>query len=757
MQNLLKLYIWISLVCISFISMNPNAQCNTNISICTSGVAGPFTFAPASPNPSSCLQFVNGQAAANYAYIVLYITQAGELNLLIDGNQVSGCLDVSIFDITGQADPCASLGIGTEIGCNFASSCDGCNEFGSNFPCASEVPAPTVNVGDVLMILVEDWDGIMTNFTLELSNAPGSAQTGPPPADIDPVAQFCDTDAPFQLSGATGGGTWSGTGVSTTGMFDPAAAGVGTFTITHNIGSFPCEATDQVDITVLNCSNACSMDFISASPGSCEPADNLFDVIGTVEFSSPPATGQLIVEDCNGNQSSYNAPFTSPHAYSIEHIVSDSTANCSVTAYFTDDPGCSITSASYDHPPSCICSVDAGPDQSVCDGEQVILAGSLSLDYTWDNGVTDGVAFTPPVGTTTYTVTGTNGNGCQSTDQVDVIVHPIPAVNAGIDLIICDGEEAILTGSGANYYVWDNGVIDGVPFVPTIGTTTYTVTGDSNGCTSTDQMDVTVIGTVSLSFTADVLTGCEPLAVEFTNTSGAALDHCVWMFGDGSSTSGCVSVNNVYQDAGLYDVTLIGTDVNGCTATQTYTDYIYVESKPEINFYPSSWAMSLISTSVDFFNLTQGAVSYNWNFGDNMGGSTEESPSYTYPSDIANSYTVQLIAQSALGCIDSATIVISTYEDLIFYVPNSFTPDGDEFNQSFQPIFSSGYDPSDYSLLIFNRWGEVVFESHDVNFGWDGTYNGNTVMSGTYNWTIEVKTVASDERVYVNGHVNVIK
>lgn len=127
------------LITIFLISIGTNtySQCNTNTSICTAGTAGPFTFAPGDPNPSSCLDYINGAAAPNYAYIILYITQSGDLNLLIDGDQATGCLDVSIFDITGQADPCASLGLATEIGCNYASDCDGCNEFGSNFPCLS--------------------------------------------------------------------------------------------------------------------------------------------------------------------------------------------------------------------------------------------------------------------------------------------------------------------------------------------------------------------------------------------------------------------------------------------------------------------------------------------------------------------------------------------------------------------------------------------------------------------------------------------
>ena len=93
-------------------------------------------------------------------------------------------------------------------------------------------------------------------------------------------------------------------------------------------------------------------------------------------------------------------------------------------------------------------SVSAGSDQTICDGSSVTLSGSGAVSYTWDNGVTDGVAFTPSVGTVTYTVTGTDANSCVNTDQVDVTVNALPSVSAGSDQTICDGSSVTLS-SGA--------------------------------------------------------------------------------------------------------------------------------------------------------------------------------------------------------------------------------------------------------------------------------------------------------------------
>jgi gliding motility-associated-like protein len=122
-----------------------------------------------------------------------------------------------------------------------------------------------------------------------------------------------------------------------------------------------------------------------------------------------------------------------------------------------------------------------------------------------------------------------------------------------------------------------------------------------------------------------------------------------------------------------------------------------------------------------------------------------------------------LVAYSASGCTDTAWAVVTIEEELIFYVPNTFTPDDDNYNQTFEPVFTSGFDPYDYHLTIFNRWGEVVFESYNHEIGWDGTYggvNGGQIFScqdGTYTWKIEFKVRTNDERKAVVGHVNLIR
>lgn len=403
--------------------------------------------------------------------------------------------------------------------------------------------------------------------------------------------------------------------------------------------------------------------------------------------------------------------------------------------------------------------VNAGPDQVVCEGTAVTLSGAGAVNYVWNNGVTDGVPFVPAVGSIDYTVTGTDANNCSSTDVVNVTVNPLPNVFAGNDLTICDGEQIVLTGSGADNYVWDNGVTDGALFTPG-ATQTYTVTGTTAaGCVGTDDVTVTVEPAPTVSFAGDVLSGCAPLTVRFTNNTGVNSDLCEWTFSDGTTTVGCDFVNHTFTNPGCYDVTLEVTTLNGCTNTTTLTDYICVDNDPIASFEASETQLTNTNTNVNFSNTSIGATTYEWTFGDGSAQETSEHTQHEFPDDEFGSYVVELVAISAAGCTDTARQVIEVVEELIFYVPNTFTPDNDDFNPTFSPVFTSGFDPFDYTLLIFDRWGELIFESHDATVGWDGTYgiDGELVKEGTYVWKIEFKTNMNDERKVRVGHVNLLK
>jgi hypothetical protein len=148
--------------------------------------------------------------------------------------------------------------------------------------------------------------------------------------------------------------------------------------------------------------------------------------------------------------------------------------------------------------------VNAGSDQTVCAGTSVTLSASGATTYSWNNGVSNGVAFSPAA-SGTYSVSGTDANGCVNSDDVVVTVNPLPNVNAGTDQTICNGDPVTLAGTGANTYAWNNNVTNGVAFNP-MATATYSVSGtDANGCSSSDEVAVTVNEATASTLTESAL------------------------------------------------------------------------------------------------------------------------------------------------------------------------------------------------------------------------------------------------------------
>jgi gliding motility-associated-like protein len=112
-----------------------------------------------------------------------------------------------------------------------------------------------------------------------------------------------------------------------------------------------------------------------------------------------------------------------------------------------------------------------------------------------------------------------------------------------------------------------------------------------------------------------------------------------------------------------------------------------------------------------------------------------------------------------MGCIDSTSVAIAPQQGGIYYIPNSFTPDGDLYNQVFKPFFTAGFDIYQYNMQIYNRWGEIIFETNNLDFGWDGSYGleGTDALPGSYTYKINIKVPDNDDRVIITGHVNLIR
>ncbi len=347
--------------------------------------------------------------------------------------------------------------------------------------------------------------------------------------------------------------------------------------------------------------------------------------------------------------------------------------------------------------------------------------------------------------------------GQNQVGTVTVTVHPLPIVSAGNDIAVCEDYTVVLTGSGASSYVWDNGAINGQSFVPT-SSGTYTVIGtDNNGCQASDQMDIIWTPTPQVNFVGDILDGCMPVVTEFVANTTGNIASCNWNFGDGSTSNDCDVVTHSFSGAGCFTVSYTVTTVEGCTNTHTIPQYVCAYPYPDADFTPTPNILSTLDWESEMINESIGASSYDWSFGDGSANSSEISPIHEFPSDEGGSYLVTLVAYSDFGCTDTISQLVVVNEELVYYIPNTFTPDNDDFNEVFKPIFTLGYDPYNFNMLIFNRWGEVLFESNNADVGWDGTYGGGIVQDGVYIWKITFKINGIDKRHSIVGHVNLIR
>ena len=302
--------------------------------------------------------------------------------------------------------------------------------------------------------------------------------------------------------------------------------------------------------------------------------------------------------------------------------------------------------------------VFAGNDVAVCQNQNISLAGAGAVNYSWNNGIINGQSFIPS-STLTYTVIGTDLNGCQNSDQVTVSINPLPIINAGNDTVICQNSDIILTGSGGVSYTWNNGVIDGQNFNPS-SSLTYNVIGtDVYGCNNNDQVTVGVYNLPVVSAGND-FNICE-------NSS-------VTLFGNGASTyiwnNGVLNgVAFNIQNSNVYTVT--GTDVNGCQNT----DQININVNPLPNVFAGSDSSFCVGNNYTLSG--QGAVSYTWDNG---------FPNQTTFSPLAGTNIYNVIGTDANGCQNSDQLTLNvgneTFSQLYVSAINLFILNNIAYNLS---------------------------------------------------------------------------
>lgn len=595
----------------------------------------------------------------------------------------------------------------------------------------------------------------------------------PTPTITAPVTSLC-VGSTTALSGsgtahATTPWTSSNTSVATVSSTG-TVTGVtpGTTTITY-MNSGGCTQTQS--ITVIANPTASISGTATICPGTSTSLIFTGTPNATVTYQVG-GTNQTILLDAAGNATVSVSP-ASTTTYSLVSVQLNPPTGCSATVSGT------VTVTVSPVPVA-----DAISAINVCTGANVLVPGFSSTPsgatFAWTNsnasiglaaaGSGSIAAFTglntgttPNTGTISVTPTL---NGCAGAAiSFTITISAPPIANAGTDVSLCQGapggNQIGQTPVSGCTYLWSpaGGLSDVTIANPTFstsipGTTTYTLTvTNSAGCSGTDAVTVTIYALPLVSFSSDITAGCNPQSIVFTNNNANSVS-CIWNFQGFGTQNGCGPVTQVYNAAGVFDVGLTITDANGCTNSAMNTGMITIYPQPDASFSANPTQTSIVNPHIVFTNTSSSATTYSWDFGDGT-TSTSVNPAHTYP-ETPTSYQVMLYAMSG-PCIDSAWTTIEIQDELFYFIPNTFTPDGDEYNNVFIPVFNDSFDKQSFTMLIFNRWGEILFESHDLAVGWDGTYGGEICKEGQYTYKIVIKHRNKDKRIEVVGHVNLFR
>ena len=612
-------------------------------------------------------------------------------------------------------------------------------------------------------LVVEDVNGCAAVAVPVTINEPSEIV---PSAFMDQQANCGNADGVATASGI--GGTvsngyqyaWNTTPIQTTSTVSNLPPGLHSVTLTDDNG---CTASTDVNIT--------------STPG----------------FSaSITATADATCNGfCDGNATVLEDNLAvQPVTYSWSDPAGQSTATANglcagnYTATVVDAAGCTATAtAALNEPPPFTVSVN--PTLStVCIGEPSTLTTSLNggtspvTDFQWSSNPLDPTLVSTgqsptvlPVVETTYTLIATDATGCQA-PSVDVTIEVSSPLSLDVllplagDTGICEGGSAIINlsangGNGVyNYYLapdLNNPISNTQVLQPTITTTyDFSVTDGCGTPAATASTTVTVFPAPVVSFTADDADGCIPHLVAFSDNTAPNATAWEWDFGDPDSdgnTSNNQNPSHMYTEEGSYTVSLSVTTADGCTGQSSQSGMINVYLPPIADFDIDTNRASIISPRFEFTDLSSADVtSWNWDFGDGN-FSSDQNPTNTYLD--TGLFQVTLTVFNANGCESTATDRVYLNPIQTLYVPNSFTPNDDRFNNFFR-AYGEGYDWSTYQLMVYNRWGQEIFSSDILEVGWDGKFQGDDVEEGVYAWRIYISDF--NGRTYpFNGFVTLLR
>ncbi len=424
-------------------------------------------------------------------------------------------------------------------------------------------------------------------------------------------------------------------------------------------------------------------------------------------------------------------------------------------------------------------SVDPGLDTSIelCSGLGMFellsqLQGTPVDIGTWTDAAgnpIDGSQSTVDIADGVYTYT-VGLDGCVLSSELEIAVSEPLAMSITNTFDTCSGDpvsvgiETLTGGMGTQSIQWtSNGAIVGdtetLTLEPTASAEYCVEVSDlCPGETIGDCMNINVEAFPAIDIAVSSNTGCEPYEIFFENLTDESLYvDSYWNVGEANYTNED-TLRHLYYTPGLYDVNLTLKSALGCTYNQEFPNHIQIYASPEPFYTYDPYVTTIPDTEFNFENLTEDTiVSHFWEF-DTLGTSYDTDPTFMFPMNVGGTYPVSLTVVDMNGCTSTYTKDIIVNDLLNVFIPSGFTPNADGLNDA---LFFYGTDINTdrFNVKIFNRWGEVVYESNDITEPWDGSHKDGDyyVKEGVYNYFIETYSLGTTKRLEIHGHVSVIR
>ena len=473
----------------------------------------------------------------------------------------------------------------------------------------------------------------------------------------------------------------------------------------------------------------------------------------TAQSNSPVCETKNI--NLSVNTSGVTYIWTGPNAFTgnLQNIVMTNSSQNHTGVYtvlVTDVNGCQASSStSVTVMPNPVLTTQGS---RVCYGEPASLLASGAANYQWFGplGYSSASAvatITSAINTAvwTYYVVGTGLNTCTTIATATVATKVLPLPTAQLTPRVCVGSAIFFQAQGGNSYFWQ-GPLNFISSqqnyslqasnVGMSGSYTLMVI-DTAGCKGYTKVSTIIDASPGGSIAGDNKQSCVPFCANYKlyASGSSSIVSSSWSIGNESAST--QSFNYCFSNAGNYTLRGSFIDEHGCKGTVNHIVNAYPIPVADFNYYPENPVEN--QDEVVFTNMSQGPEqqSWNWQFISNAGyKSQKENTSYTFKE--AGTYPIALITKNTWGCADTVVKSIKIDEDFHVYVPNAFTPNGDGKNETFN---AQGTGIKKYSLQVFNRWGQKVFETTDLNTGWNGTFRGEDSQTGTYAWKISATNI----------------